>query len=93
MAKHETGSNPDEAIVTVGADCEVKLPDWVRKDARTLRWLHHRVVDLLASHDHTDLMIQDVEDRLAVMCSDMVDDTVNDLIREARAARKAVPRG
>ncbi len=93
MPKRETGSNPDEAIVALDADCEVTLPDRVRNDLGMLCWLHHRVVDLLASHDHTDLMIQDVEDRLAVMSPDMVDDAVNDLIREARAARRAVSRG
>ena len=93
MAEHETGSNPDEAIVTFDGDCEVTLPERVRNDMQMLRWLHHRVVDLMASHGHANLMIQDVEDRLAVMSSDMVDDGVNDLVREARAAGEAVSRG
>ncbi len=93
MAKDETGSNPDKAAVAFDGDCEVTLPDRVRNDIRMLRWLQHRVVDLMASHGHADLMIQDVEDRLEVLSSDMVDDAVNDLVREALAAVGEVSRG
>lgn len=88
MVKCESGRDPDRAIVALDADCEVTLPDWIRNDVRLLRWVHHRVVDLMACHDHTNLMIQDVEDRLAVLSSDMVDDAINDLICEARAQGK-----
>ena len=93
MAKKKTEGNRDEAIVKVDADCEVVLPDWVRNDVRMLRWLQHRVVDMMASHNLTSLMIQDVEDRLASMCFEMVDDAVNDLIREAPAPGGEVARG
>ena len=93
MAEHETESNPDEAFVTFQGDCEVKIPELVRKDMRMLRWLHHRVVDLMASHGHANLMILDVEDRLAVISSDLLADAVTDLVREARAAVEEVSRG
>ncbi len=86
MAEHETGRNRDEAIVRVDVETEVTLPDRVRGDMRTLQWLYHRVVDLMASHGHAGLMIQDVENRLEVLGSDMVEDAVNDLVREAYAA-------
>ena len=93
MVKPKPGSDPDKAAVKVDAECQVTLPDRVRGDMRTLQWLHHRVVDLMASHGHADLMIQDVEDRLEVLSSDMVDDAVNDLVREALAAVGEVSRG
>ncbi len=93
MAEHETESNPDKAIVAFDGDCEVTLPDRVRNDIRMLRWLQHRVVDLMASLGHAGLMIQDVENRLGVLSSDMVEDAVNDLVREALAAVEEVSRG
>ncbi len=78
-------SKPPRPRVKVECDCEVTvtLPDWVRNDLGMLRWLHHRVVDLLASHDHADWMIQDIEDRLGALSSDLIDDAVNNLIAEA----------
>ena len=93
MARREAGRSLSEAIVRMDGDCEVALPTWVRNNMPALRWLHHRVVDLMAKHGHADLMVQDVEDRLAVLSCDMVDDTVNDLIREARDAEEEVARG
>ncbi len=93
MAKTKAVSNRDKPIVKGDLDCEVTLPDWIRTDVRMLRWLHHRVVDLLACHDHTDWMIQDIEDRLGALSFDMVDDAVNDLIVEIRIQGKEVTRG
>ncbi len=93
MAKKKTRPGPDLAIVELDADCEVTLPDWVRNDPRVLRWLFHRLVDLQASHKRTRWMIQDVEDRLAAMCSDLLDDTINGLLVEARARQEEAARG
>lgn len=45
--------------------------------------LHQQVVDLLACHDHTDWMIQDVENRLGAASYDLIDDVVNELTFEA----------
>ena len=80
-----THSKPQRPRVKVECDCEVivTLPDWVRNDLGMLRWLHHRVVDLLAYHGRTAWMIQDIEDRLDALSGDLIDGTINNLIAEA----------
>jgi hypothetical protein len=85
MPERETESKPEGPRVKVECDCEVAvtLPGWVRKDLRMLRWLHHRVVDLLARHARSAWMIQDIEDRLDALSGDLIDDAVNNLIAEA----------
>ena len=85
MAERETESTPERPRVQVECDCEVNvtLPGWVRKDLRMLRWLHHRVVDLLARHGRATWMSQDIEDRLDALSPHLLDDAVNNLIAEA----------
>jgi hypothetical protein len=85
VAECETESKPDQPPVEVKCDCEVDvtLPEWVRNDLRMVRWLHHRVVDLLADHGHTAWMIQDVEDRLGALSGDLIDDAITELVAEA----------
>ena len=71
----------------------VKLPESVRGNLRVMRWLHHRVVDVMADHGLVEWLVHDVETRLATLSFEIVGDYVTDLIREAGADGKAVSRG
>jgi len=63
------------------------------EDRETIRWLAHRVVDLLADSGDYDLLSQSISHNLFWMLDDFVVKNVTDLIHEARAARKEVPGG
>ncbi len=71
----------------------VKLPESVRGNLRVMRWLHHRVVDVMADHGLVECLVHDVEARLGTLSFEIVGDYVTDLIREAGADGKAVSRG
>jgi len=81
--------------VSVEPDCTVELEftDAVTKQPETVRRLAHRVVEMLAVSGRHDRVAQFVTDNLAWLVEGFVIDKVTDLLEEARAARKAVPRG
>ncbi len=72
---------------------KVTLPESVRGNLRVMRWLHHRVVDVMADHGLVEWLVYDVEARLATLSFVIVGDYVTDLIREAGADGKGVSRG
>ena len=69
-------------------DFKVKLPDSVRGNLRVMRWLHHRVVDVMADQGLVDWLVHDVEARLTSLRFEIVHYYVTDLLREARASVK-----
>ena len=82
------GIPPDQVHVRFRGDGTVRLPDSVRNDHWMLRWLLHRVVSLMARHGQTTWLAQDVEQRLICLGGDFAKFTINDLIAEARLAKR-----
>ena len=84
-----------EPPVSVTPDCEVTLEftGAFRKDPETVRRLAHRVVDMLADTGHYDALAESLSSHLGYLVDDFVVEKVTDLLEEARAAGKAVPRG
>ncbi|UCC32350.1 MAG: hypothetical protein JSU86_08715, partial [Phycisphaerales bacterium] len=66
----------------------VTLPECVRGNLRVMRWLHHRVVDVMADHGLVEWLVYDVEARLKTLSFEIVGDYVTDLVREAKVAAK-----
>ena len=64
----------------------VTLPGAVRNNREALRWLHHWVVDALADRGYVRWMVADVEGRLQSLGTDIVSNSVTDLVRQAIAA-------
>ena len=91
QAKRKASKPP----VSVEPDCSVELEftDAVRKDPETVRRLAHRVVDLLADTGRYDSLAESVTSNLGYLADDFVVEKVTDLLEEARAAGKGVPRG
>ena len=81
--------------VTVEPDCEVtlELTDAVLKEPEMVRRLGHRVVDMLADTGRYDDLAECMSGGLGCLVDDFVIDRVMELIEEARAAGKGVPRG
>ena len=81
--------------VCVEPDCTVELAftDAVRKDPETVRRLAHRVVDLLADTGRYDSLAESVTTNLGYLADDFVVEKITDLLEDARAAGKGVPRG
>ncbi|UCC30829.1 MAG: hypothetical protein JSU86_00850 [Phycisphaerales bacterium] len=67
---------------------QVMLPERMRKNQTLMLWLHHRVVDLLADKGLLDFLAHDVEERLALLSTDITSDYVADLLHEAEDAVK-----
>ena len=90
-----TTRKASEPPVSVEPGCTVELEftDAVSKDPETVRRLAHRVVEMLGDSGRDDRVAQFVTDNLAWLVEGFVIDKVTDLLEEARAARKAVPRG
>jgi hypothetical protein len=65
----------------------VMLPEAVREDRALMRWLHHRVVDLLAEKGLLGDFADDVEVRLSALGTDIVSDYVGELLTECQTAR------
>ncbi len=66
----------------------VGLPKAVCKDVEVMRWLYHWVGDTMADRGYTDLLVIDVQARLASLTLDIVSDYVTELMKEAMAATK-----
>ena len=90
-----TKRKASEPPVSVEPDCTVELEftDEVRKDPETVRRLAHRVVDMLADTGRYDSLAESVSSNLGYLADDFVVEKVTDLLEEARAAGKKVPRG
>ena len=69
----------------------VELPDSVRHDLSLMRWLSHRIVDLLTRHNHIEWLVRDVEHRLGSLSASLAEDAIRDLVAEARAHRAEAP--
>ena len=91
LAKRKASKPP----VTVEPDCEVTLEftDDVTKEPEMMRRLGHRVVDLLADSGRYDDLAECMSEGLGCLVDDFVIDRVMELLEEARAPRKEVPRG
>ena len=83
MAKRKAASKPARPNVQVDENFNVTLPACVCKDAKALRRLHHRMVDLIADNGHTAWMISDIELCLESLADDLFRDAVRDIIAEA----------
>ena len=94
MAKRAKRKAP-APMVTVEAECalDIQFSPELQDDPETIRRLAHRVVDLLADSGRYVLLADGVASGLACIADDDVVKNVTDLIREARAPRKAVSRG
>ena len=81
--------------VSVEPECTVELvlTDAVFEEPETMRRLAHRVVDLLADTGRYTRLSKSVSNNLAYLVNDFVIDKVTELLEEARAAGKEVPRG
>ena len=86
--KKKTETDPPSWIA--GDDPEggifVTLPEAVRTNCDVMRWLYHWVVDAMADHGHVKWMVDDVQERLGHLGADIVDTSLSDLVRQARAA-------
>ena len=97
--KAKTAKRPkrkaSEPPITVEPGCTVELEftDAVTKDPKTVRRLAHRAVDLLADTARDDRVAQFVSSNLSSLAEGFVIEKVTELLEEARAAGKAVPRG
>lgn len=67
------------------------LPECVHSNLCVMRWLHHRVVDLMADHGLVEWLVHDVEMRLRTLTLEVVDDYLTDLVREAKTAASDYP--
>ena len=64
----------------------VTLPECVRDDLNVMRWLHHRIGEVMADHGLVECLVHDVEMRLTTLSFDIVGDYVTGLVGEARAS-------
>ena len=94
MAKRTKRKAP-APLVTVESEgsIEIQFSRELQKEPETIRRLAHRVVDLLADSGRYVSLAQDVASDLACIADDVVVKHMTDLIHEARAPRKEVPRG
>ena len=65
---------------------QVTLPEKVCQNLALMLWLHHRVVDLLADNGLLDFLTHDVEERLALLATDITSDYVAALLAEGEEA-------
>ena len=81
--------------VTVEPYCEVHLEliDADREEPETVRRLAHRLVDMLADTGRHERLSESLSNHLAWLVDDFVIEKVTELLEEARAAGKEVPRG
>ena len=93
MAKRAKRKAP-VPLVTVDPQrtVEIHFSPELQKEPETIRRLAHRVVDLLADSGRYASLADGMPSDLACIADDVVVKNVTDLIREARAPRKAVPR-
>ena len=93
MAKRAKREAP-VPLVVLDPECslEIDFSPELQKEPETIRRLAHRVVDLLADSGRYVLLADCVASELVSIADDVVVKNLNDLIREARAPRKAVPR-
>ena len=84
-----------EPLVTVEPQCDlgIQFSKEFQTEGQSVRLLGHRVVDLLCDTGRHDWLAGSLGVDLAALCEDVIRDYVTDLIDEARAARKEVPRG
>ena len=86
MAKKTTKKGNPLATENPEGGVFVTLPGAVRNNREALRWLHHWVVDALADRGYVRWMVADVEGRLQSLGTDIVSNSVTDLVRQAIAA-------
>ena len=79
--------------VTPDVNVRLELTGAVLEEPETVRRLAHRVVEMLADSARDDRLSGFVKDNLVCLVDGFVIERVTALIEEARAARKAVPRG
>ena len=88
MGKKRTGLGTLNAIARDDEEGQmtVTLPECVRGNLNVMRWLHHRVVDVMADHGLVEWLAHDVEMRLTTLSSEIVGDYVQGLVREAKGS-------
>ncbi len=69
----------------------ITLSALVVRKQRLMRWLHHRVIDLLADHQLLDCFDDDLERRIALLSADITSDFVAALLEEGEEAVKGLP--
>ncbi len=81
-----------EPLVTVQQqdDPDIELSKEVRTECETVRFLGHHVVDRLCDSGRHEWFSGSLGVDLAALCEGVMRNYVTDLIREARAAGKAV---
>ena len=67
---------------------QVRLSQPIVQKKRLMRWLHHRVIDLLADYGLLDFLDKDLEDRLSLLCADITSDYVSEMLKEGEKAVK-----
>ena len=66
----------------------VTLSEPIVRKQRLMRWLHHRVIDLLADNQLLDCFADDLERRIALLSADITSDFVAALLEEGEEAVK-----
>ena len=65
---------------------KVMLSETLRKDRELMRWLHHRVVDLLDDINALYYLDDELDERLSLLTVDVTSDYIENLLVEGRAA-------
>lgn len=65
---------------------QVMLPQRVRQDKRLMRWLHHRLVDLLAEDGALSCLDDDVNEQLSLLTVFITSNYIENLLAEGRVA-------
>ncbi len=86
MAKATTKlAKPVVTVNSIGGVI-VALPVAIRNNCEVLRWLNHWAIDAMADRGHVKWMVAHAEERLEGLGTDIVSNSVADLVRQALEA-------